>query len=376
MIPIVTIVIPIYNSIDCLNSLLENLKLILSQGDVIEILIIDDRSTDGSFEYIADQVFGTKKLPFPEAIDDHLSYGTASNISLYRTVVNSGPGAARNIGIKYARGAYVSFLDCDDLLIPKTYHVLLDYAASFIQKESVHGFSFNYSFIEPSNQATHNLTSLPHEPRRRDMKASTIPAKSRQLKYLGMEMDGSVIFTLFRRSFLIENNFSFRHGLHEDIDFIWRFYCSSMDIIPFDQVVYLKTNRSSSLVHTISEAHIVGYVLAWSSIIESLFITHNVQRLSEEKELRKRLLSGCTGFIAILVMKINQQADIGEKGHLYRFLYDILHEKIFHLVNREGFPVNTRYDIIADKFLKYCDSLQLNVGIGNSIDSFVFGNQK
>lgn len=95
MIPFFSIIIPVYNSekyIDvCINSILNQ-----SLGD-FEVLIIDDGSTDESSSIIE-------------------QYSLQDNrIKLYLQQ-NSGPGIARNLGIKYAVGEYVLFLDSDDYL--------------------------------------------------------------------------------------------------------------------------------------------------------------------------------------------------------------------------------------------------------------------
>jgi glycosyltransferase involved in cell wall biosynthesis len=73
-----------------------------------EVLVVDDGSTDGTQAYL--QGLGNKVRVINQA--------------------NSGPGAARNIGVRQARGDYVALLDSDDLWFPWT----LDIFARAIQK--------------------------------------------------------------------------------------------------------------------------------------------------------------------------------------------------------------------------------------------------
>lgn len=90
--PLVSVIIPCFNAekyIDkCILSVLEQ------DYENIEIIIIDDGSTDGSLEII-------KKY---------------NNVNIL-TQSNSGACVARNAGLKISRGKYVKFLDSDDVLL-------------------------------------------------------------------------------------------------------------------------------------------------------------------------------------------------------------------------------------------------------------------
>lgn len=93
--PLVSIIIPCYNYAHFLPECFENLK---NQSFTNwECLVIDNSSTDNSKEVI--QSFAT--------LDNRIKY-------LYQPI--KGPSAARNLGIKEAKGEFVQFLDSDDLL--------------------------------------------------------------------------------------------------------------------------------------------------------------------------------------------------------------------------------------------------------------------
>src|SRR5580698_4662849 len=92
--PLVSIIIPSYNSE---NHLAETIKSALSQTWVNkEIIIIDDGSTDSSVQ---------------------IAKGFESNVKVL-VQKNKGASAARNAGLKEAKGDYIQFLDSDDLLSP------------------------------------------------------------------------------------------------------------------------------------------------------------------------------------------------------------------------------------------------------------------
>lgn len=92
----VSIIIPVYNSEKYIKKCVES---ILSQTyKNIEIIIIDDESTDNSYEVIKE-----------------LQQNNSDIIKIY-TQSNSGVAITRNNGIKYATGDYIMFSDNDDYL--------------------------------------------------------------------------------------------------------------------------------------------------------------------------------------------------------------------------------------------------------------------
>lgn len=91
--PLISVIVPIYNTSEYLEQCLES---ILSQSlKEIEIICIDDGSTDSSLEILV-----RKKLQ-------------DSRIRILQQE-NKGGGAARNLGLREATGKYLSFLDSDD----------------------------------------------------------------------------------------------------------------------------------------------------------------------------------------------------------------------------------------------------------------------
>lgn len=92
--PLVTAVIPVYNGERFLREAIDS---VLSQDyPKLELLVIDDGSTDGSADVIQ-------------------SYGDRIR---YQYQPNAGLSAAQNAGVAGASGAFIAYLDCDDLWVP------------------------------------------------------------------------------------------------------------------------------------------------------------------------------------------------------------------------------------------------------------------
>lgn len=96
--PLISVVVPVYNAAGfleaCLNSLLAQTY------PSFEIILSDDASGDGS-----------GSLCDACAARD-------SRVRVFHSPENRGPSAARNVGIRQARGAYISFVDADDRVEP------------------------------------------------------------------------------------------------------------------------------------------------------------------------------------------------------------------------------------------------------------------
>lgn len=94
--PEVSVIIPTYNRGDLISDTIDS---VLAQSfQDFEILVVDDGSTDNTREVL-------KKY--------------AGKIT-YLNIVHTGlPAAARNAGLKQAKGKYVAFLDSDDIWMPE-----------------------------------------------------------------------------------------------------------------------------------------------------------------------------------------------------------------------------------------------------------------
>lgn len=91
--PVVSIVIPAYNSRNTVEKTIQSILNIDYPKELTEVIFVDDGSTDN-----------TKNL-----IEKYL----INNQMIYIWQVNKGPAAARNAGIKKARGSIIIFTDSD-----------------------------------------------------------------------------------------------------------------------------------------------------------------------------------------------------------------------------------------------------------------------
>lgn len=103
MTDLISVVVPVYNVKKYLQECVDS--LIKQTYSNIEILLIDDGSTDGSSE-LCDQI---------EKQDSRIRV-------IHKT--NGGLSDARNNGIEVARGSYISFIDSDDFVAPNYFEVL------------------------------------------------------------------------------------------------------------------------------------------------------------------------------------------------------------------------------------------------------------
>ena len=97
----ISIIVPIYNSSPYIDVALESLAAQTMED--IEVVLIDDHGTDDSMD---------KARSFVS------SYAGDKSFVFAETPKNSGPGAARNVGIDLANGEYVAFVDSDDYVEP------------------------------------------------------------------------------------------------------------------------------------------------------------------------------------------------------------------------------------------------------------------
>ena len=101
---LISVVIPCFN---CEKTIKRCLDSISSNKDDLEIILVNDCSTDDTLNVIKDYISDSKL-----------------NIKLINNEHNLGAGATRNIGIKSCTGEYIVFLDSDDCFVNDTIYTL------------------------------------------------------------------------------------------------------------------------------------------------------------------------------------------------------------------------------------------------------------
>lgn len=104
--PVLSIIVPAYNAektiFECISS------ICLASCDVMEIIVVDDGSSDGTGEVCR-------------------SFGNAVQVVRQE---NAGVSSARNHGVSLAKGDYVMFVDADDALLPEWWDTVSRYFGS------------------------------------------------------------------------------------------------------------------------------------------------------------------------------------------------------------------------------------------------------
>lgn len=104
--PFLSVIVPSYNVVDYIDRCISS---ILNQTfKDFELIIIDDCSTDGSFNYLSQIASRDQR------------------VRLYRNERNSGQGFSRNRGIDLSKGQCITFVDSDDYLDSRMYEVLVN----------------------------------------------------------------------------------------------------------------------------------------------------------------------------------------------------------------------------------------------------------
>lgn len=94
VLPLVSVYIPTHNRLETLKRAIKSIQCQTFEN--IEILVCDDASTDGTFDYVNDLIKNDKRIRY------------------FRNEHPSGACAARNMGIFKAKGKFITGLDDDD----------------------------------------------------------------------------------------------------------------------------------------------------------------------------------------------------------------------------------------------------------------------
>ncbi len=234
--PLVTIIIPVYNSefIDtCLKSCFDQ-KL---SGGKLEVIVVDDASTDNTVQRLIQlqQIFTFKVVQLDK---------------------NGGPARARNAGLKDARGEFVALLDSDDSMHPDKLSIQLDILQ---KKPTIHAVISGIEEIDASGVHLRKLSRpFPGE-------------REAQAKVIFLDKLHTITSTLlFKRSLLESTGYMNENLLNlEDMEFALR-------LLKYTTLYYVK--------ETLTIRRVLSTGLS-QSVSEALFLTSRSDFLASALEL-------------------------------------------------------------------------------------------
>lgn len=129
MVGLISIILPSYNRKEFLIEAIDSIQK--QTYKKVEIIIIDDGSTDGTEEYIR------KK------------YGDNKSVNFFKNRKNSGAGFSRKVGYQNANGEYLIFMDDDDYYTNNTF---FERAINILKERKNISFVSSSSIIEYVNE--------------------------------------------------------------------------------------------------------------------------------------------------------------------------------------------------------------------------------
>ena len=257
-----SVIIPVYNVEKYIDRCL---KSIISQNyDDLEIIVVDNGSTDSSGS-ICDTY-----------ANEH------SNISVYH-IENHGVGAARNFGLSKARGEFIYFVDSDDYLVG---NLFADFADKLVLDLDLAVFSYYNSFEEDLTEKQRTEKSLPFKGNY---------DKDGFIKIFKELFLSNMLYTvwnkIYRREFLLENNFSFeQYELGEDTRFNLDVYREVNKIyLSQDSYYVYVTGRKGSAMSSYNPKRL-QYQLQELKLVDSLLKDWHIDSSNLDNAVKARIL--------------------------------------------------------------------------------------
>lgn len=235
---LVSVIIPVYNSEKHLKECLDS--VINQSYENIEIIIIDDGSTDNSINILKEYI----------NID--------SRILLY-SQKNSGPGSARNKAMGISNGKYIIFIDSDD----------------YIKKNCIENLVLNIRFTD-SEVLVYEAIGFYEKNNNRILDKEKYFNVNE--KFLNNDMTGgeaskfsieyiSPCLKLYNKNFLQKNKIKFSEGIFgEDVEFWYKCIINLKKVKFINYVGYFRRYTPNSIMQSIDKKQLLQRISTINNI--------------------------------------------------------------------------------------------------------------
>ena len=256
---LITIVIPMYNVESSIERLIISIsEAFKNQESLVEVLAIDDGSTDKTVKIFEELQKKNQALALKLIQNSH-----------------GGVSKARNTGIKYSTGQYVTFVDSDDELALVD---IVDLKEKLAQKAEIIIFDTDRNETIDLNKDGNRAEVL-----------AEISMLGRHVISTGIQDK------IYLRSFLIENKISFNDRLRVGEDTLFIFNAISVA----DKIV--KTNSNFYVVHESSSVHLFNEYNLTNELFFRKYILEILSRFETDPTIEKiKIRFGITGIIFLI----------------------------------------------------------------------------
>lgn len=213
---LVSIIVPVYNVSEYIENCVRSIMIQTYQN--IEIVIVNDGSTDGSLDII-------KKL---EKEDLRIKVINKSN---------AGAASTRNAGMKEAKGKYILFIDGDDTIRKDAVRLLYDALKEYRADIAIMRVAqiYNDGHTEQFNFCNDQY--------------SIVDLTNKNWFFNDSSIFHPVWNKLYNRE-IIRFEFNEKLKRNEDIEFNGKIYCNANKMVVLNEPLYFQLQRASSLCHT------------------------------------------------------------------------------------------------------------------------------
>ena len=249
----ISVIIPCYNVEDRVGKCLDSILHQTIQTADLEIICVDDKSDDATVSVL---------------MEYEAKY--SEQIMLVLLEKNGKQGNARNVGMTYASGEYIFFVDSDDEIAPET----LDVMYAWMKKSPCDYVECEYQTVGTEAERTVNV-------RGSETVVDSSDPVSRRRYVLQQGWKSHVVGKLYRKDFLQEHQIYFPTDIFmEDV------YFSELCMLYANRIVYLP------IVYYFYIINYSGTMLS-EKIIDYYMDTPKVQNMTTERVLLERLSNGC-----------------------------------------------------------------------------------
>ena len=225
--PLISVIIPVYNAATYLPACLDSVLAQTCRD--IEVIIVDDGSTDGS----------------GKVCDDYVCRDARVRV-IHRE--NGGPSAARNEGLALAKGEYVAFVDSDDVVHERYLDVLLT-AMEQLHADIVQS---PYQIVSESKRSEYGRKRL-QQPLAETFSTKVLTSDEAMLSMLYQQgMSDSSPCKLFRSSLFNGLRFPLLYRVYEDLYLMAQIYPLIGRMVWVDAPTYFYFKQDKGTLNSLS----------------------------------------------------------------------------------------------------------------------------